>query len=271
MSMSNIEVSPIAVPRTSGRDPRTVARQSLAICRRNLAQMRGEPADVVITAVMPMLIAVIFVYVFGGAISGGGDYKQYLLPGLMVETVTMTCQVTGLSLNMDFNNGMMDRFRSFPIARSSVLIGRIGADMCRMLFAQTVMLIFAFIIGFRAYGGVLGMLTALLVMFAFGVGLACVSAFIGLIVKGGQTIHTVGFVWLIPLQFGSSMFVSPGTMPGWLRGVVDVNPVTLVCDACRDLMTGAATGGSVLGALAWAGGLVALFGPLAVMQYIRRV
>jgi oleandomycin transport system permease protein len=253
------------------KDPRTVLRQCAMICRRNLMQLRSDPLQLFSATFMPILITIIFINIFGGAIGGGSEnYTQYLLPGITVQTVTVASRLTGVGLNLDFTTGMMDRFRSFPIARSSVLIGRIAADLCRMVLAQIVMLAFAFLIGFRIYGGPLATLAAMVLMLGFGAALCWVSAWIGLVVRGAESVQMIGSTWIIPLQFGSSMFVSPSTMPGWLRTVVEVNPMTLVCDACRDLLLGANAIAPVLGSLAWIVGLTAVFGPLAVLRYSRR-
>jgi oleandomycin transport system permease protein len=264
---------PVAAAGASRRDPRRVLRQSLAMFRRNMMQLRADPLDLLAGAMMPMLLALIFLYVFGGAISNGNiaGYRLYLLPGIMVDAITFASRSTGVGLNMDFSNGMVDRFRSFPIARSSILIGRITADVMRMALGQIVMLTFALLVGFRAAGGVGSILAASLVMLAFGAALSCVSAFIGLAVRSPQAVQSLGFMWMIPLQFASSMFVQPSTMPSWLRGFAEINPVSLVCDASRDLMMGVDATGPLLGTLAWIVGIVAVFGPLAVLQYSRRL
>jgi oleandomycin transport system permease protein len=263
---------PIMAPGSSTTDPRRVFRQSMAICRRNLLHMRGSPIQLVSTAFMPMLIGLVLIYVFGGAISNGRmDYKDYVLPGITFQTVALASRLTGIWLNLDFSSGMMDRFRSFPIARSSVLIGRITADVFRMMIAFVLMLGFGFVIGFRVSGGLSAVLGSMLLMVGLGMALCWVSAFIGLVLRRLQSVQMAVSLWMIPLQFGSSMFVPPETMPGWLRGFAEVNPVTLVCDACRDLMSGADAMQPVLGTIFWIVGTTAVFGPLAVMRYARRV
>ncbi|MFD2415748.1 ABC transporter permease [Amycolatopsis pigmentata] len=244
----------------------------MAICRRNLLHMRGSPMQLVSTAIFPMLFGVVLIYVFGGAISNGRmDYKEYVLPGITFQTVAVASRLTGTWLNLDFTTGMMDRFRSFPIARSSVLIGRITADLCRMIIVLLLMSAFGFAIGFRVSGGPLAVLASMLLMVGLGVALSWVSAFIGLVLRRPQSVQMTASLWMIPLQFGSSMFVPPDTMPGWLRVFAEVNPVTLVCDASRDLLTGADAARPVLGTILWILGTITVFGPLTVMRYARRV
>ncbi|WP_344881104.1 ABC transporter permease [Allokutzneria multivorans] len=252
--------------------PARVLRQSLAICRRNLLQLKGDPLQA-FDVIMPMLLAGVFISVFGGAIGGaavGSDYKQYLLPGIMIQAVSVVSMATGIGLNMDFDSGMMDRFRSISIARSSVLIGRITADLCRMAVGLALVFLFSLAIGFRPQGGTLATLASIALMLAFGVALAWISAFIGLAIRSPQTVQSVGFAWLVPVQFASSLFVPTDTMPDWLRPVIELNPITLVCDACRNLMLGVDATGTVIGALLWIGALIAVFAPASVVCYSHR-
>ncbi|WP_030431031.1 ABC transporter permease [Allokutzneria albata] len=256
--------------------PGRVLRQSLAICRRNLLQLKGDPLQA-LDVVMPMLLAGVFISVFGGAIGGtasgaaaGADYKQYLLPGIMIQAVSVVSMATGIGLNMDFDSGMMDRFRSISIARSSVLVGRIAADLCRMTVGLALVFLFSLVIGFRPEGGAPATLASIALMLAFGVALAWISAFIGLAIRSPQTVQSVGFAWLVPVQFASSLFVPTATMPDWLRPVIELNPITLVCDACRNLMLGVDATAALTGALLWIGALIAVFAPASVVCYSRR-
>jgi oleandomycin transport system permease protein len=270
--MSTLQTDlPITVQGRSTTDPRRVFRQFTAICRRNLLHMRGAPIQVVSMAIFPMVMGIVLIYVFGGAIGNGRlDYKAFVLPGITFQTVAVASRLTGVWLNLDFTSGMMDRLRSFPIARSSVLIGRIVADVCRMVIVFIVMFAFGFAIGFRAPGGPLAVVGTMLLMVGLGMALCWVSACIGLFLRKPQSVQMATSLWMLPLQFCSSMFVPPDTMPWWLRGFAEVNPVTLVCDASRALMSGADATGPVLGTVAWIVGTTVVFGPLAVMRYGRR-
>ncbi|MGI9062577.1 MAG: ABC transporter permease [Pseudonocardiaceae bacterium] len=246
-------------------------RQVAALTRRNLVRIKNDPGQLFEATVMPMVLALVFIYVFGGAIGGDhGDYRQYLMPGIMVETACFASRSTGIGMNLDFDNGVMDRFRSLPIARSAVLSARIIAELCRMLLGQVVILAFAYLIGFRIHTGILPALAAIGMIMLFGMALCWVSAFIGLAVRSPQTVQSVGFVWLIPLQFGSSMFAPTDTMPGWLKAFADVNPISFVINTCRALLTGGPVTPHLLPALACIVAIVAVFAPLAVRQFFRR-
>jgi len=262
---------PAFADRRSGGGPRAVLRHSLAIARRNLVQVRNDPGQLLDATLMPMVFTLIFVYVFGGAIATDQHtYLQYLMPGIMVQTLAFASRASGIGLSVDFGNGLMDRFRSLPIGRSAVLTGRVLADLCRLALGQLVMLTFAMVIGFRVQTGPLEVLAALGLLVLYGFALCWVSAYIGLAVRSPQTVQTVGFLWTIPLQFGSSMFVPTATMPPWLRAFSSINPTTLVTDTSRALLNGGAYGVSLLGALGWVAGLLVVFIPLSVWQYRRR-
>ncbi len=268
--------APIATPiaadrRHLRRSPWEGGASALLIARRHLLQIRGNPGLLLDATVMPMIFTVVFVYVFGGAIAGAQRaYLQYFLPGIMAVTITIVARTTGISLNVDFSNRIVYRLRTLPIARSAVLAGRVIADAARMLLSQVVMLVFGCLIGFRISTGVLPVVAAVALMVAFGIALSWTSAFIGVFARSVQTAETVTTLALVPLQFGSSLFVRPSTMPGWLQGFVRVNPVTLVVDACRALLTGGQTGPAALGAVIWIVAMTAVFAPLAVRGYRRR-
>lgn len=255
-----------------GPGPWSTLRHATAIARRNLVQVKGDPGQLMDATVMPMAFTLVFVYVFGGAVARDQqDYLQFLIPGIMVQTLAFATRGTGVGLSTDFGNGLMDRFRAMPIARSSVLVGRIMADMCRLLLGQLVMLLFAVVIGFRVTGSVSAAVAALGVLMLYGMALSWVSAFVGLALRSPQTVQTVGFLWTIPLQFGSSMFVPTSTMPGWLQAFASVNPTSLVIDLCRALLLGGPVdGGTVTGVAVWVVVLVAVFAPAAVACFRRR-
>ncbi|MYX27473.1 ABC transporter permease [Streptomyces sp. SID8381] len=251
--------------------PRAAVGHALAIARRNLVQLRYDPSQLLDATLMPMVFTLIFVYVFGGAIGGNqADYRQYLIPGILVQVASFAAQVTGVALNLDFSTGVMDRFRSLPIARSAVLSGRILADLCRLALGQAVILFFALAIGFRIHTNPLYVLGALVLLMLYGLSLAWIAAFVGLAIRSPQAVQSMGFLWMIPLQFGSSMFANPETMPGWLQAFAQVNPTTLVVDSCRGLLVGGPVAGDLLGALAWTCGILVVFAPLAVRRYTRR-
>jgi oleandomycin transport system permease protein len=250
---------------------RRLLRHSAALCRRTLWQLRGEPLQA-LDVVMPMIIGLVFLSAFGGAIGRSGtDYTQFLLPGLLVQAVMIVSMATGIGLNQDFGTGLIDRLRALPIDRSAVLVGRIAADLVRTTAGLLLVFGFALVVGLRVDGGAGGAVAALALVLAFGVALCWVSAFIGLVIRSPQTVQSLGFVWMIPLQFGSSLFVPAGTLPDWLRTVVALNPMTLVCDAARGLLAGTDATAAASGALAWTVGITLVFAPAAVRRYARRV
>jgi oleandomycin transport system permease protein len=251
--------------------PREAVRHTLAIARRNLQKVLASPGQVLDATLMPVIFALIFVYVFGGALSGSaGAYRQYVMPGIMALTTTIASRTSGTSLNLDFHNGVMDRFRSLPMARSAVLTGRILADTVRMLASLLVVFAFALLIGFRVRTGVPQAAAAIGLILLYGVALAWLHALIGLTARTVETVQSVGMLAMVPLQFGSSIFVAPGTMPHWLGLFVAHNPMTAVVDAARGLLTGGPTGHQVLAALAWSLGMIAVLVPLSIRQYRNR-
>ncbi|MFD1935551.1 ABC transporter permease [Nonomuraea mangrovi] len=264
-ALPGIEVPPARI------GPGAILRHSMAIARRNLIQLRNDPEQLLDAMLMPLVITLLFVYVFGGAIgNGSADYQRFLIPGIMVQIVTFAARSTGIGMSFDFANGLMDRFMTLPIARSAVLTGRIVADMCRMLLGLAVMFVFALIMGFRVETDLLSALAALALLMLYGMAFCWVSAFIGLAIRNPETVQSIGFLWTLPLQFGSSMFVDPATMPTWLRIFSELNPTTSIVDASRALLTGGPPTGPVLHSLAWIAALVIVFAPLSIVWYRRR-
>jgi oleandomycin transport system permease protein len=262
-----------ATPVLSGRvGVRATLRHSFAIARRNLLQVRNDPGQLVDSALMPIVFTLIFLYVFGGAIWNGreGDYRQYLLPGIMVQTIMFASRATGFTLSMDFGTGIMDRFRSLPIARSAVLSGRIIADVARLLLGQVIMLSFALLVGFEVHTSPLVAAGGVALVLLYGTALAWLSAVIGLVLRSPTTVSSAGFLWMIPLQFGSSMLVPTSTMPGWMRTFAEVNPTTQVTDATRNMLIGGPWMSHATNALTWSVGILVVAVPLAVHRYNRR-
>ncbi|WTU49923.1 ABC transporter permease [Streptomyces sp. NBC_00057] len=251
--------------------PVAAARHSLVIARRNLVKVMNDPEQLVDAVVMPMVLTVVFVYLLGGAIGNNrDDYLQYLMPGIMAQAIGFSSQATGVGLNVDFSTGVMDRFRSLPIARSAVLTGRVLSDTVRLLIGQVFLLAFAFAIGFRVHTGVLPAAAAVLLLMFYGMALGWVSAYIGLVLRNPSTVQSLGFIWMMPLQFTSSLFVPTDTLPSWLQVVAEVNPTTFVIDSCRGLLNGGLSTSDLFGAIGWLTLLIAIFAPLAVRQYRRR-
>jgi oleandomycin transport system permease protein len=250
---------------------RQAVNHTLAITRRNLRKVLSSPGQVLDATLMPLIFALIFVYIFGGAISGSsGAYRQYVMPGIMALTTTIASRTAGISLNTDVNNGVMDRFRTLPMTAWAVLAGRIFADALRMLVSLLVVFAFALLIGFRVHTGPVQAAAAMGLLLLYGVALAWLHALIGLVARSVETVQSVGMLAMVPLQFGSSIFVAPDTMPGWLGFLVARNPMSSVVDASRALLTGGPTASHVTAALAWSLAMIAVTAPLAVHRFVRR-
>jgi ABC transporter DrrB family efflux protein len=249
-----------------------VVRNTLTIARRNLLHIKATPEQLVEMSIQPLMFLVLFVYVFGGAIAGSSrEYLQFALPGILVQSVAFLPFTTALALNIDFQRGVIDRFRSLPIARSAVIGGRILADGARIVWSIFIITALSVALGFRFEGGAAGALGAFVLVAAFGLTMCWPMAFIGITARTTESVNTWGFMIILPLTFASSAFADPSTMPGWLQAFVNVNPVTAVIDAARGLMLGGEVAGPVLRSVVWMVAIQAVFAPLAIARYRRRV
>jgi len=245
---------------------------TLTIARRNLLHIKSDPEQIVGMTIQPLMFLVLFVYVFGGAIAGSSrEYLQFALPGILVQGIAFTPFTTALGLNVDFQRGLIDRFRSLPIARSAVIGGRIAADAVRVVWGALILMGFGVALGFRFGGGFAGALGAFLLVVAFGVALCWPMAFIGVTAKTPEAVNTWGFMIILPLTFASSVFARVETMPGWLQAFVKVNPITSVVDAARGLMLGGPVADPVVKSVIWIVVIIAIFAPLAIYRYRRRI
>ncbi len=249
-----------------------VVSNTLTIARRNLLHIKANPEQLVEMTIQPFMFLALFVYVFGGAIEGSSrDYLQYAVPGILVQSLAFTPFTTALGLNVDFQRGLIDRFRSLPIARSSVIGGRIVADGARIVWSILIITGFGVILGFRFGGGAPGALGALLLLAAFGLTMCWPMAFIGITARSPESVNTWGFMIILPLTFASSAFARVETMPGWLQAFVKVNPVTHVIDATRGLMRGGPVAEPAIDAVIWLAVITAVFAPLAIARYRSRI
>ncbi len=249
-----------------------VLRNTLTIARRNLLHIKANPEQLVEMSIQPLMFLVLFVYVFGGSIAGSSrDYLQFALPGILVQGIAFTPFTTAIGLNVDFQRGLIDRFRSLPIARSAVVGGRIAADGVRIAWSAFIMTAFGVLLGFRFDGGAAGALGAYALVIAFGLTMCWPMAFIGITARTTESVNTWGFMIILPLSFASSAFVDPSTMPGWLEAFANVNPITHVIDATRGLMLGGSVAGPIVRSVLWLVAIQAVFVPLAIARYRRRV
>ena len=243
---------------------------SYVVMRRNLTQLFRQPQLLIFATIQPVMFLLLFTYVFGGAIrfATGGDYIKFLLPGIIIQTIIFASTNTTIGLNLDLTRGMIDRFRSLPMSRAAVLAGRTTADTVRGTVTITIMMVAGYVIGFRFEDWGTGLLGILLAI-AFGHAFTWIGATIGLYVKDPESAQVAGFIWMFPLTFASSIFVPTMTMPDWLRAFAENQPVSVVANAVRDLMTGTVNPDDITIALAWIIGIFAVFMPLAVWQYAK--
>ncbi len=258
-------------PATTGNKLRWALSDALALTWRNLLTYLRLPQLVVFSTIQPIMFVLIFRYVFGGAIQAppGESYVNYLMPGIFVQTVAFGAVGTGIGLAEDLHKGLIERFRSLPMARSSVLAGRTAADLVRNMFVVVLMALVGFLVGFRIGAGVLPFLGGILVLLLFGYALSWIFALVGLGAANAETAQATMFPLLFPLVFASSAFVPVASMPGWLQAFAHNQPVSVTVDAVRTLMLGGPTTSVVLRSLVWSLGILVVFVPLAVRRYRR--
>jgi ABC transporter DrrB family efflux protein len=248
-----------------------VVADALAVARRNLIALMRTPTTVVFSTVQPVIFVLMFRYVFGGAIAPipGVRYVDFLMAGIFVQTVTFGSVNTGIGLASDMQTGLIERFRSLPMARSAVLAGRAMADVVRNLFVIILMVAVGFLVGFRVHTGVVPFSAAIGLLLAFGLAMSWVMAYIGLSAGNPEATQAASFPTMALLVFASSAFVSTATMPGPLRAYADHQPVTATANAVRSLLIGGPTTGRVLSAVLWIAAITVVFAVLAVRRYRR--
>ncbi|MEV2243846.1 ABC transporter permease [Streptomyces sp. NPDC049970] len=251
----------------------TTVRHCLTLTGRNLLHLKANPGEIIgFAIVQPLLVIALLVYVFGGAISGDTEsYLQYALPGLLVQSSVTSVLAAGAGLHQDITNGVFDRLRSLPIARIAPLMGHLLGNMVRVTAGLLMLLVVGAAQGFDIRTGFWSTMGAVLLATLFGTGLAWMSMLVGLAAKSATTVHMFSGVLLVPLTFCSNIFVQTETMPGWLQGWADINPISYEASALRALMTGGPVGDYVWWTLGWTAVLTVVFAPLAIQAYRRRV
>jgi len=258
-----------------GNTIKWVFLDALTMVERNLIRYVRLPQLLIFSTIQPVMFLLLFTYVFGGAIRVTGSYIDYLLPGILVQSAVFGAIQTGVGLTEDLTKGLIDRFRSLPMARSAVLAGRTLADTMRNVFVIILMFIVGSFIGFRLGGSISDAMTAFAILLLFGYAFSWISATIGLLVKNTETAQVAGFIWVFPLVFASSIFVPVETMPDGLRHFAEWNPISVTVQAARAFMLGytdpAEAARYAWLALAWIGGILAVFMPLAIRLYRKAV
>lgn len=243
---------------------------SLTFGHRALLKIKHVPEQLFDVTMFPVMFTLMFTFVFGGAVAGSpGDYLQYALPGILVQSIVFITMYTALTINTDIEKGVFDRFRSLPVWRPSLLVGALLGDTLRYAIASTVVMVVGLSIGYRAPGGVLGVLAAIAMLLVFCFSLSWVWLILGLKLRTPNAVMGVSMMVLFPLTFVSSVFAPPETMPGWLESFVNVNPITLLVEAARSLMDGAPDGGDILLVLAISAVVTAVASPFALRLYNR--
>jgi ABC-2 type transport system permease protein len=238
---------------------------------RGMLKIKHVPEQLLDVTITPVLFLLMFTYLFGGAVAGStADYLQYILPGILVQSVLFTCVYSGVALNTDVTKGVVDRFRSLPIWRPAPLVGAVLGDTLRYALAATVVVLLGVALGFSAEAGPGGVLLAMALVLAFAFGLSWVFTTVGLVMRSPSAVLNAGFMALFPLIFLSNVFVEPESLPGWLEWFVGVNPISHLVTATRGLMAGDASAGDVGLVLAEAAALAAVFAPLTVRLYRAR-
>ena len=252
---------------------------TVTITQRNLITIKRVPQLLVFSTIQPVIFVLMFRYVFGGSIQIPGiPYVDYLMPGIFAQTIAFGAINTGIGLADDMSKGLIERFRSLPMARSAVLVGRTVADVVRNVFVQALMVGVGFLVGFRFHAGLPRLLLGFMLLLFLGFALSWVFGLVGLLTKNPETTQAAAFPVMAPLVFASNAFVNPDRMPGWLRGFARNEPLSITISAVRrliltptqgDILGLASTRSLVIGSLAWSVGIVAVFAPIAVSRYRR--
>jgi ABC-2 type transport system permease protein len=246
----------------------TAVSDTFAVMARNLIAYRRVPQLLVFSTIQPVVFVLLFRYVFGGAISTPGvPYVDFLMPGIFAQTVAFGALNTSIGLALDVNQGLIERFRSLPMARSAVLAGRTLADLVRNVFVVALMFAVGFAVGWRVHTGVLPLIAAVLLVLLFGYALSWIFATVGLVVADPETAQAAAFPVMAPLVFASSAFVPVDSMPDWLQPFATYQPLSVVVAAVRDLTIGGETTSDVVQAILWCVAILAVAAPIAVHRY----
>jgi oleandomycin transport system permease protein len=261
--------SPAAAP--PARSFRLV-RHSLALARRSLIKTWRTPEALIDVTLQPALFLVIFVYIFGGAVAGSTHaYLEFLLPGILAQTIATGAIAIGVNLNTDISKGVFDRFRSLPIPRSAPLLGAVLGDVVRYVIVTVSTLTMGYIMGFRIETNPLSALAGCLLAVLFALSLSWLPVLVGMLVRTAGAVQGIMFVLILPLSFASNVFVPTKSLPSWLQYFVEINPITHLVGAMRGLFLGTPLGTHVWWTLGWCVAFVVVFMPLALWAYRRKV
>jgi ABC-2 type transport system permease protein len=269
LTTTTTAIDPAVLARETRPHLSDVVRDARTMTWRNLLRLTRNPELIVFSTVQPIIFVLMFVYVFGGAITipGGIPYVDFLMAGVWVQSVTFGALNTGVGLAEDLQAGLIERFRSLPMARSAVLVGRTTADLVRNVFVVIVMTVVGFLVGFDYHTSFLALIAAMLLVLFFSYALSWLSALLGLMAPNAETAQAAFFPIVAVLVFASAAFVPVSTMPGWLQAFASHQPVTAVINAVRVLTIGGPTAGKVVSAVLWILAIIAVFAPLSIRRY----
>ena len=260
-----------ALRRVERPRPPSAFSNALVFGWRAVLKFKHVPEQLFDLVMTPIMFTLLFTFVFGGALAGStGDYLQFFLPGILVQTVVFNAVYSGMGLSTDLGKGLFDRFRSLPIWSLSPFAGLMVGDVLRHLIAASIILTIGLILGYRPEAGIAGVAAAFLLLVAIGFGMGWIFIVLGLLIRTPTTVMTVGFTFLFPLVFASNIMVDPATMPGWLRAFVDVNPVSLMTTAMRGVLGGGASIAEIALALLAPVLLTLVLAPTTLWLYLRR-
>ena len=250
----------------------TYLKHAIVIARRSLIKLTRTPEQLIDVTLQPAIFLFLFTYIFGGALGGGSrhSYVQFLVPGLLGQSIAMAGVALGQNLNADIEKGVFDRFRSLPIGRSAPLVGAVLADVVRYVTVCAMFAIFGTLVGFRVETNVLSVLAGFGLAIAFALCFCWISVFIGMIARTSGSVQGIMFLIVLPLSFGSNTFVNVATMPGWLQAFVKNNPISHLVSCVRGLMLGGPIASDLAWTLGWMAALLAVFVPLALRGYNKR-
>ena len=268
-TFSSDGIGRILSAKTRPRDPGALSAV-LTLGWRAMLKIKHVPFQLFDVTAFPIMFTLLFTYLFGGALEGSPRaYVQYLVPGILVQTVVFLTVYTGVGLNTDITKGLFDRFRSLPMWQPAPVLGALAGDLFRYSLASTIVLVVGLILGFRPAAGFGGVLLSVALIIVFGLALSWFWIIVGMLVESPESVMTTSFLFLMPLTFASDIFVKISTMPAWLQAIVRHNPVTRLATASRGLIHGEPVGGDVVWVLVASAVIVAVAAPVAMRMYHR--
>jgi oleandomycin transport system permease protein len=274
MTMTVDAPSELPMAQQDGAPPQgfRTLRHAAVLAKRSLIKTWRTPEQLIDVTIQPIIFLLLFVYVFGGAITHGSthSYLQFLLPGLLGQSIAMGSVALGQNLNADIEKGVFDRFRSLPIARSAPLVGAVLADFFRYLLLCVIFIGFGYVMGFRITTNPIAALAAMALAIGFALCFCWISVWVGMKARTSGAVQGIMFLLVLPLSFGSNTFVKTSTMPGWLQAFVKVNPISHLVGTVRGLLIGGPIASNLVWTLSWMAGLLVVMVPLALRAYRKR-